>query len=199
MENEKGRVPQPNEPSIGQGPTADQSNRRSCGGRCCLWGCAGLTAVALVLIAGLVLLYLSFGKPWLDEKKTEILTRFPALSFALERASLPTNLEPLRDGSTARDAFPQDIYIPEGLISAAYRSSDTGAVARLRLEVTTDLPSLAASYRREMVRLGWTRVPVPDPREGIRLNFRRPGSVVRVLLRRGPDAVSVWIHRRPVE
>lgn len=158
-----------------------------------------MTAVVVVLIAVLVLLYLSFGKPWLDEKRTELLSRFPALGFALETVSLPDSLEPVRDGSTARDDFPRDIYIPEGLTSAAFRSSETGAVARLRLEVTTDLQSLAASYRREMGRLGWTRVPVPDPREGIRLHFQRPGSAARVLLRQDPDAVSVWIHRRPAE
>lgn len=155
--------------------------------------------MALALIVGLVLLYLSFGKPWLDERKTELLARFPALGLALESASLPDNLEPVREGSTSRDDFPPNIYIPEDLISAAFRSSENGAVARLRLEATTDLQSLATSYRREMGRLGWTRVPMPDPREGIRLNFRRPGSVVRVLLRSGPDAVSVWIHNRPAE
>jgi len=199
MENAKGQVPQPDKPSIGQGPAADQPDRRSCGGRCCLWGCGGLTAAFVVLIAGLALLYFLFGKPWLDEKKTEILTRFPALSFALDKTSLPSSLEPLRDGSTARDDFPRDIYIPEGLNSAAFRSSETGAVARLRLDVSIDLPSLAASYRREMARLGWTRVPVPDPRKGIRLDFRRPGSATRVLFRRDPDAVSVWIQRRSAD
>jgi hypothetical protein len=182
-----------------QVPEPAPAENRGCGGRCCLWGCGGLTAIVVLAIASLAILYVTFGRPWLDEKKTEILTRFPALGFALETPSLRTSLELVRDGSTARQEFPPDIYIPEDSISAAYRTSAASAVARLRLPATTELESVAASYRREMARLGWTREPVRDPRNGIRLRFVRPDAAVRVLLRQDRDSVSVWIHRRSPE
>lgn len=179
--------------------TSEGNSRRGCGGRCCLLGCGGLTAVIVLLIGSLAILYVTFGRTWLEEKKTEILTRFPALGFALETPSVRTSLELVRDGSTARQEFPPDIYLLENTISAAYRTSPTSSVARLRLPATTDLHSVAAAYRHEMAKLGWTREPVRDPRNGIRLRFVRPDAAVRVLLRQDRDSVSVWIHRRSPE
>lgn len=189
---------EPPAPPIDQGREAAPSKSRSCGGRCCLWGCVGLTVVAAVLAAGLVFLYLAFGKPWFDEKKSEVLAKFPALNLAIDTPTIKNLPEPLRTGSTAREDFPGDIFVPEDLISAAFRTSETRAVAHLRLQ-PTDLQSVAEVYRREMGRLGWRREPVPDPREGIRLRFVRQGSAARILLRQNSDAVSVWIHRQTAQ
>jgi hypothetical protein len=150
------------------------------------------------MIAGLVAAYFYIGAPWLERKQTELVERFPALATVLERMPTQTGLQRLREGSAGRENFPRDIYIPEDLVSGAFRASDTNAVARLRLP-PTDLGSLAASYRREMEKLGWTREPVPDPREGIRQRFVRPKWKVRILLRRDPDTVSVWIHSQHIE
>ena len=157
-----------------------------------------MTAVCLAMIAGLVAAYFYVGAPWLERKQTELVERFPALGTVLERMPTQTGLQRLQEGSAGRENFPRDIYIPEDLVSGAFRTSETDAVARLRLP-TTDLDLLAASYRREMAKLGWERVPVPDPQKGIRLRFGRPGWRVRILVRRDPDAVSVWIHRDRLE
>ena len=198
MEFEQSRSPGLEKPEIRQETVEKKRTRPGRGGRCCLWGCGGLTAACLAVILGLVLVYFYIGVPWLDQKKSELVERFPVLGAVLEGMPTQISLQRLQEGSTGRENFPQDTYIPEDLISGAFRTSETHAVARLRLP-PTNLKSLAALYRREMGRLGWKREPVPDPKEGIRLRFGRPEWKVRILLRRDPDAVSVWIHRQRVE
>ncbi|MFV2073450.1 MAG: hypothetical protein ACC742_12465 [Thermoanaerobaculales bacterium] len=181
-------------------PEAGEKSRagKRRGGRCCLWGCVGFTAACLAAILGLVTVFFYIGVPWLEQKESELVERFPVLGAVLERMPVQDNLQRLQEGSTGREDFPRDIYIPEDLIAGAFRTSEARAVARLRLP-PTDLRSLAASYRREMGRLGWNREPVPDPKEGIRLRFSRPGRKLHILLRRDPDAVSVWIRHDRTE
>ena len=198
MEDVQSRDQESAPPTVAREPGTEQQKPRSCGGRCCLWGCGGLTVVCLAIIAGLVAAYFYVGAPWLERTQTELVERFPALGTVLERMPTQSGLQRLQEGSAGRENFPRDIYIPEDLVSGAFRTSETNAVARLRL-LPTDIESLAASYRREMAKLGWERVRVPDPKEGIRLRFVRTGWEVRILVRRDPDAVSVWIHSHRVE
>jgi len=198
MEDVQSRDQESAPPTVAREPATEQQKPRSCGGRCCLWGCGGLLATGVALILGLVLSYFYFGKPWLERKKSELVGKFPVLESVVEKMPTQSGLQRLQEGSAGREDFPRDIYIPENLVSGAFRTSETDAVARLRLQ-PTDIGSLAASYRREMAKLGWKRVPVPDPKEGIRLRFVRPGWEVRILVRRDPEAVSVWIHSHRVD
>ena len=186
-------------------PTATPDKPKSRGCRNCAIGCLGMIVMfAVLLAAGGWFGYTRYARPWFLGARARLYETVPQLE-ALEGLALdgmgeglPSGLERDLSGTTDPTAFPADVALPGGRETLATRSGDFGARAVAETRGRT-AAALSAELRAEMESLGWSRVPVPDPADGIALRFdKQDGADARTaryeLIPQDSGTVRVWVR-----
>ena len=179
---------------------ADKPKGRGC--RRCAIGCLGMLVVFTVLIAaGGWFGYTRYLRPWFLGVRERVYEQVPQLE-ALEGLALdeglPGGFERDLSGSTDPTAFPADVALPGGRETLATRSGAFGARAVAETRGRT-AAALSAELRAEMESLGWSRILIPDPPDGIALRFdKEDGADARTaryeLIPQDDGTVRVWVR-----
>lgn len=174
-----------------------QSSSWRRGGRCCLLGFGGCLVLVALLLATSWWGYRRWGSPWLEAQKAELGERFPALrSVLVIKDSLSIEGLDLRArevGERQREAFPADVWLPEeALLGAGFNITLSAAQAALTLPAQ-DATALASRLREQMTILGWQRVPVSDPHDGIVLVFTKDERHARYTIFATDEGLEFWV------
>ena len=167
-----------------------------------MFGCLGVLIglTTLVAISGWFG-YIHYMRPWFLGARERVYEKVPQLE-ALENAILEdgdlSGLQRDLTGNTDPAAFPADVALPDDPLVLTTRSSEERALAVAETRGRTTA-ALAAALRSEMQSLGWSRVAVPDPEDGVALRFERgDGAGRRIaayeLVPQENDRVRVWVR-----
>lgn len=190
-------------PGAGTTPGSPSSvNARGCGCRECLFGCLGvMIALSIVFAVGGWFGYTRYLRPWFLGMRERVYETVPQLE-ALEQTILGdgdlSGFERNLSGSADPAAFPQDVALPDDPEILTTRSNDLRALAVVETRGRTAV-AIVGALRAEMRSLGWSRIPAPDPDDGIALRFERDGDAgPRVaayeLVPRENGRVRVWVR-----
>lgn len=165
---------------------------------CCGWGCGGCLLLVAVATLASWFAYTEYGAPWVAARRAEIVERFPWIGKLLGARQA---LEVWRQrtvsrgsvGSTLRDDFPADVWLPEGAVSAAFNSGPEEALAALTL-AAGDPAGLAGRMRREMVARGWSQREFTQTPHGHRLLFAKENRRAHAEIFRHDDQLELWVQ-----
>jgi hypothetical protein len=150
-----------------------------------------------LLVIGAWFGYTRFGAPWLETKASWLTSRIPSIGTLLQlRKSLPLSgvtLEGGELGSREPEDFPPDVWLPGSARNGLFNIGEFSALAALELS-RADANQLASRIRDEMSAIGWQRIPVRDPRQGVALLFEKEGRHASYLVHSRDEGVRILVR-----
>lgn len=175
----------------------DTSQPGKRGGRCCSLSCAGCLVLLLLLGIGAWFAYARYGAPWLETRAAWLTSRIPSIGTLLElKNSLPLSgvtLEGGELGSRRSEDFPSDVWLPAGAENGLFNTGEVSALAALELP-DGDSAQLATRIRSEMSAMGWERIPVHDPQEGVAVLFEKEGRRASYLVHPRGEVLKILVR-----
>lgn len=163
-------------------------------GRCCLWGCIGMSLLLVAGALGAWGAYHYYGAPWLAAKKAQLVAAYPILARFIRIPAQPLKLAGGDRGSTDRGDFPPDLYLPADVVQSAFRITGKQALAVLTVG-SRDLNSWRRKMVKGMLARGWEAEGVQKLHDGISLRFHKPDARLKVMLTRESAGIRIWILR----
>ena len=178
------------------------ASAKGCGCQGCLFGCLGvLIALAILFAVGGWFGYSRYLRPWFLGVRERVYEAVPQLE-GLEKTILDdgalSGFQKELSGSADPAAFPRDVALLHDPIVLTTRSTEARGLAVAETRGRT-VAAIVGAVRSEMQSLGWSRVTVPDPEDGVALRFERDHSDGRrvaayELVPQENGRVRVWVR-----